>query len=140
MLRLIFILFFPTLCFAGGEYSTVRIIELSGHETRISFSVEFLNSHKFYENCDTITVHLNYKKTPWFSWLPFVHTSHPTAADNQEAVSYLKHVYLNDKTVNFGYMGSGLNSTDQQCVFISKGLRLYKSDNFQYVLSYHDPV
>ncbi|MBU1308942.1 MAG: hypothetical protein KKE30_05350 [Gammaproteobacteria bacterium] len=140
MARILIILLFPTLCFAGGDYSEVNIKEFKGGESSADFTIEFLNDRKFDESCDVIKVQLKYMRVPWYSWLPFVHSSHPTSTDTQKSVAYLKSAFENNETVNFGYIGYGLKASDKSCEFISKGLRLDGIDDFHYIMSFHDPV
>ncbi|MCE0556987.1 hypothetical protein [Motilimonas sp. E26] len=140
MARILVILLFPTLCFAGGDYSEVNIKEFESSVASADFTIEFVNERKFYESCDTLKVHLKYERVPWYSWLPFVHSSHPTSSDTQKSVAYLEAAFADDETVNFGYMGYGLKQSDKPCEFISKGLRLDGIDEFHYIMSFHDPV
>ncbi|MFO6421979.1 hypothetical protein [Motilimonas sp. KMU-193] len=140
MVRILILLLFPTLCFAGGDYSEVRINEFYGSGARADFTIEFVNDRKFNEICDVLKVQVKYKRVPWYSWLPFVHSSHPASTDTQKSVAYLENAFTENETVNFGYMGHGLKQSDKPCEFISKGLRLDGVDEFHYIMSFHDPV
>jgi|GEM_PF-1545667 len=134
------LLVFSTLCSAGGDYSEVKILEFVRNDSGADFTVEFTNEGKYNENCDTFKVFLNYARVPWYSWMPLVRTSHPTLSETQRAIMYLDKAYKERKNIGFGYMGHGLKQTDKLCEYNSKGLSSGSNDEFQYVISFHDPV
>jgi len=87
--------------------------------------------------CDEFKVTVEYKNVPWYSWLPFVRSSHPTKQQTIKAASLLLDAFKTNRAIGFGYMGGGLIPTEEKCSFSSKGLTL-EFNNL--VLSFHDPV
>lgn len=92
------------------------------------------------EGCRSITVKVRYRRVPWFFWLPLVRSNHPSEAQTQAALEYLKAAYRDQSEVVFGYMGSGLLSTETPCVFRSRGLLLGGDEKGRHVLSFFNPV
>jgi hypothetical protein len=90
------------------------------------------------KDCKEIKVVVNHSRVPWFSWLPFVKSEHPTKKETLESIEYLRNASRANQTIYFGYMGYGLVPTDQKCSFKSKGLKIEKDDGKLLVLSYHN--
>lgn len=140
MIRILILMLLPNLCFAGGDYSEVSIKNFTGSGSNANFTIEFVNDRKFDESCDALKVSLKYKRVPWYSWLPFVHSSHPTQVETREAVMHLEESFKENLNVYFGYIGGGLIPTDKPCEYVSKGLNMDEFDNYKYIHAFHDPV
>jgi len=110
---------------AGGDFSQFKVLAYSEINGVYHFSLEEKqNSRQLIGSCKSFDVRVNYKRVPWYSWLPFVHTSHPSYDDTITALKYIKDAYDSNKDVYFGYMGNGLGSTSAACVFDSYGLKI----------------
>jgi len=146
-MRILFVVLlfvFTVPAFAGGDYVHGRItsfFELKG--TYYFDFVEHSNrTSELMKGCRNLKVRIKYGRVPCYSWLPFVHSSHPTSEQTEEAIKFLHHAYQESHGVYFGYIGYGLAHTDESCVFESKGLQLspYEVNGTKVVLSFHDPV
>lgn len=134
----------PALVHAGGDFWPVKVEEKISNDESQKLKLLILDSSSgITHGCKQITVSLDYRRVPPWSWLPFIGTSHPTKAETAKAVEYLNNKFNQSAQAYFGYMGSGLfkvPSTD--CTFISKGLKLLKIDidNEFAVISFYDPL
>lgn len=125
-----FLLFFPTFCFAGGGDSKASIKNFDASGASIEFTLK----------CVFYKVHVKHQSVPWYSWLPFVRSSHSTFSDSQKTIAYLKRAFKDSEPVNFGYIGHGLKQSNKPCEYSSKGLILDETDEFHYIISYHNPL
>lgn len=122
---------------AGGDYVSGRVTQFSISADTYLFEFEQAKGEdELIKGCKTFKVHVHYEHVPWYSWLPFVDSAHPTWENTKEALKYLRDSSRVGHLIYFGYMGSGLVHTAEQCVFDSKGLEI----NHGVVISYHDPV
>lgn len=121
---------------AGGDFSQFKVLAYSEMDAVYHISLEEKNSRQLISGCKSIDVRVNYKRVPWYSWLPFVNTSHPSYNDTIKALKYIKDAYDSNKDVFFGYIGNGLGKTDSACVFDSYGLKIEGST----ILSYYGYV
>ena len=137
---LIILLFASFHVVAGGDFTEGTIIKLEGDAS--SFQMTFIPNEtpSSIEGCEKYEVSLSYERVPWFSWIPMVRTSHPSKDNTKEAIAYLRNSFNNQKTVRFGYMGSGLYPTNKNCSFLSKGFQLIQSEDIDFVLSFYAPV
>lgn len=126
-----------TTALAGGAAFPGKITTFSGSNGSCEFT--FVPSREFYgyEKCTELRVRVEYGRVPWYSWLPFVRSSHPTRAQTEQAAGVLEKAYREKSEVNFGYMGNGLVDSGEPCLFLSKGLMI---DNGKYILSFNGPV
>jgi hypothetical protein len=133
------LLLLPVFCFAGGDYVAGRVesVEQQGGVYIIHF-IHTDDQHELIKGCKEITVLVKHSRVPWFSWLPFIRSDHPTQKETTESIEYLKSANKAKQTVYFGYMGYGLVPTEQTCSFKSKGLKIKVDNDKWLVLSYHD--
>ncbi|MGM9514815.1 hypothetical protein ACS5PK_11225 [Roseateles sp. DB2] len=130
----------PSVALAGGDYSAGTVSNFSGERGNYTFVITWDQPPARYEQCRQAKVEVRQERSPWYSWLPFVHSDHPTLEQTDQAASLLAAAQRSSKKVSFGYMGNGLPPADGQCQFKSKGLRVEHDSGGQFVLSYHDPV
>ncbi len=130
----------PALSFAGGDAVTGNVTDVSAKDgkTIIHFMQPSNARTELISGCKEIEVTVHYARVPWFSWMPFVATSHPSKKETEEAIEYLKKAKLNNQQINFGYMGYGLVPTGDKCSFKSKGLRIFRDQGTISVFSFHD--
>lgn len=126
--------------FAGGDSVSGTIIALEGDAS--SFQMTFVQKDKYslVRGCETYKVTLSYQRVPWFSWVPLIKTSHPSKAQTNEAIDYLRNAFNSKKKIHFGYMGGGLYPTKKSCTFLGKGFQLMKIKGIGHVLSFYTPV
>jgi hypothetical protein len=136
-LTLLFLTSIPVL--AGGDYVLVKISKFSGYDGNysMSFKQTEIDREPLLMGCNEFKVTVEYKNVPWYSWLPFVQSSHPTKQQTIKAASLLLDAFKTNRAISFGYMGRGLIPTGEKCSFSSKGLILEFNN---VVLSFHDPV
>ena len=134
------LLIVPLLCSAGGDYVQGRISKMSGEYGSYSFVFsQSDNRSNIVGGCREFTVRVSYSHVPWFSWLPFVRSSHPSFEQTENAAAILKMANSENSPIYFGYMGNGLVATDAKCVFDSKGLQVI-DDKDKIVLSFYSVV
>jgi len=128
----------PVLALAGGDYASGKVRSFSGKDGVFTFT--FVTEQRLVglEQCQSLTVNVEYGRVPWYSWLPFVHTNHPTKAQTESAASLLQDAHRASKPVLFGYLGYGLIPSSAPCTFKSKGLAIEHDSGHEFVLSYHD--
>ncbi|MBU0966323.1 MAG: hypothetical protein KKA54_08080 [Proteobacteria bacterium] len=124
--------------FAGGDYWKYKIMAFDEAKGNATITLQAIDKKDTFSNCNEIEIFSKYEHVPWFSWLPFVHTNHPTPKENHQAIDFIKLHYKNDQNIYFGYMGYGLVPTENACEFKSKGLRIEKINNLEIVTSYHN--
>ncbi len=140
MTRILVLLLFTPLCFAGGSYSQMRVMEFDSSGSDASFTVKFTNDIRFNESCEIIKVRLNYSLVPWYSWVPFVRSNHPNSEQTKKALLHIEKAFKHKREVNFGYMGNGLVSTENVCEYLSKGLSFEEYKGVVYIMSFYSPV
>ena len=141
LLIFIFLLPFSQLCYAGGDFVSGKISEVL--EIEEEYTIGFTQTEVGSElktGCRDITVIVNFSRVPWYSWLPFIKSSHPTKEQTVDAVKYLVDAKNSEKEIYLGYIGGGLIPADKICTFNSKGLVLERIEGTQVVISYHDPT
>jgi hypothetical protein len=125
---------------AGGDCAKGHVGGFFGKNGSYSFHFSQLDGDpELLTGCPSFDVLVEYSRVPWYSWLPWVTSSHPTLAETNSAAEFLRTAQLEKRAIQFGYMGSGLIDSGRHCVFRSKGLLLSK-DRVTAVLSYHTPV
>lgn len=136
-LLVLYALMFPTNVMAGGDSVLGKITFYSESNGIYRFGFEEkAGNHHLVSGCNRLEVHLIYKRVPWYSWLPLIHTTHPSRDSTEAALKFIHDSFISQKDINFGYIGNGLVSSDSKCVFDSKGLEL----DITGVYSFHDPV
>jgi hypothetical protein len=124
---------------AGGDFVLGKVAAFSGESGNYSFRfIQTDRNKELLSGCREFNVTVRYERVPWFSWLPFVHSSHPSKQKTEAAASFLRGASQSGQEVYFGYMGYGLVPTGNSCSFTSRGLALEQEHGKQYVLSYHD--
>lgn len=129
--------------FAGGDFVIGRITNFSESAGSLSFRFEQTDrASDLMKGCRSFEVRMQYERVPWYAWLPFVHSAHPTREQTEEALKYLLTSFQNSYNVSFGYMGYGLSHTEESCVFESKGLQLdsFDSEGAMVVLSFYNEI
>ncbi|WP_157205578.1 hypothetical protein [Methylomonas koyamae] len=120
----------------GDDYSIVIVTafsELSGVYT-IGVQGRHDNQQVF-GGCRQLDIKVKYQYVPWYSWLPFIQTTHPSKEDNEEALDFVHKSFIDRREIYFTVAGNGLIETKTKCVFESKGLRQFG----QFVFSYYHP-
>lgn len=128
-----------TTALAGGDCCPGKITAFSGSNGFYEFTFVPSRGLVDYEKCTELRVRVEYGRVPWYSWLPFVRSSHPTSAQTEQAASVLEKAYREESEVLFGYMGAGLVDSGEPCLFLSKGLKIFEW-NVKAVLSFYGPV
>jgi len=128
------------LALAGGDSVRGKVSNFSGKDGNYSFRFTLTDRRSELLACREFEVRVRYERVPWYSWLPFVYTTHPAKEETTEAASFLLNAQRQNREINFGYMGGGLIPTDRLCSFVSRGLSIYSSDKKNLVLSFYDPV
>lgn len=137
----IVLFFFFQAALAGGAFAPGTIAELSVEGDLTSFTFErAARKPPLVEGCPSITVKVRYSRVPWYSWLPFARTSHPSEEQTRTALRYIESAYRDKSQVVFGPMGRGLMATEMPCVFRSRGLLLGGDEKGRHVLSFFNPV
>lgn len=139
ILLLAILLFASCVAIAGGDYVSGYVAEFSGSEGTYVFTFrqsEAKPRAPLIQGCAELKVHVTYQRVPWYSWLPFIRSSHPTREQTIEAGAVLQEASSKKGEVAFGFMGYGLVPSGSPCTFLSKGLLL---DN-GVVLSFNGPV
>jgi hypothetical protein len=122
---------------AGGDYVSGYVTKFSMYAREYSFEFEQAkNEGELMNGCKKFKVRVNYQHVPWYSWMPFVDSSHPTWGNTKEALKYIDKSSNERHIIYFGYIGSGLARTAEPCIFNSKGLKISNG----VVISYYDPV
>lgn len=128
----------PSLALAGGDYVSGKVSSFSGNDGTYTFTFVAKKTLVGLEQCQSLTVNVEYGRVPWYSWLPFVHTNHPTKAQTESAASLLQTAHRASQPILFGYLGYGLVPSRVPCTFKSKGLAVESDRGREFVLSYHD--
>lgn len=126
---------------AGGDFTLGKVIAISGESGNYSFRfVQTDRRKELLAGCREFNVIVHYERVPWFSWLPFVHTTHPSKQQTEDAALFLRSASQSSQEIYFGYMGYGLVRTGSSCSFSSRGLVLEQEQGKQFVLSYYDQI
>ena len=128
----------PSLVFAGGDYVPGKISDFTGNDGEYSFTFAAERTLVGLEACPLLKVHVTYARVPWLSWLPFVHSSHPTREQTNMAAAVLKQAAEAGRPALFGYLGGGLIASGEPCTFKSNGLLLDRDAGKEFVLSFYD--
>ncbi|MDO5654195.1 MAG: hypothetical protein Q4G39_08855 [Brachymonas sp.] len=132
----IFSLLTSCVAFAGGDHVAGYVTEFLGSEGIYVFNFKQTEPKPLIRGCTEFKVHVKYQRVPWYSWLPFISSSHPTREQTIEASAVLQEAARNKREILFGYMGHGLVSADSSCTFFSKGLLVYSGA----IISFNQPV
>ena len=131
----------PLTAAAGGDAITGTVRTFSGESGSYHFQIVRTSEQELVGYpCTEFDITVEYQRVPWYSWLPFVHSSHPTEKDTEAAALYLKEAAQSSREVSFGYMGGGLMPTDKPCAYRAKGLELLGGSDPKTVVAYHEPV
>jgi len=135
---LLSLLAFPAV--AGGDYAQGFVSAFQAKGGAYTFRFTQTEQQALVPGCPSFAVSVLHRRVPWYTWLPFVQSSHPTEQETAAAASFLRAAALQRRLVSFGYMGNGLVGTDSSCSFTANGLKLGKDERTIYVLAFHDPV
>ena len=136
---LISLAFLSSVTYAGGDYRLMKITEFSGSNGIYTMRlVQSDPAPPLMTGCSKFDVRVQSQRVPWFSWLPFVVSNHPSRNETEAAADFLKGASQRKQSVLFGYMGHGLAEGERVCSFLSKGLRLHREGDRLFVLSYHN--
>jgi hypothetical protein len=135
-----FIVLLPILSRAGGDYVSGIITGITEQDGKhiVHFVQTDSENHALIKDCKEIMVTVKYSRFSWFSWLPFVKSSHPTQKETDESIEYLRKAHKDKNIIYFGYMGYGLVPGGEKCSFKSKGLKIVDDNGRRVVLSFHD--
>ena len=138
---ILFVCLVPFRSFAGGSYVEGIVSEFSGGDGNYSFRfTQHSATEPLLQDCPVFSVAVRYSRVPWFSWLPFVHSGHPTKAHTEAAAKVLQQRAKSGSPVSFGYIGNGLAESSIPCAFRSKGLAVLEDGEHSVIVSYHDPT
>lgn len=131
----------PAMGLCGGDWEPVRVESLiksgeSEYVLVLHAVVLDKTTHRALGNCQRLEIRGTYSW--WHSWRGFPKWVNRKL--HQGALAYLDAARSSKQTINFGWMGQGLQETDQQCVFLSRALELYMRDGKEAVISYYDHV
>lgn len=142
ILILCFLSFVSCVSWAGGDYVLGKVTGFSEADGVYKFRFTEMPTGRSHlmDGCPVFNVVLEYKRVPWYSWLPGVSTAHPTKIQTQAAIDVLQNAKKTDQLIRFGYMGTGLEPAGKACLFKSRGLKLeiYKAQPV--VVSYYNPI
>ena len=113
----LFVSFSSTLL-AGGDHFPVKVVSISSQGVNFSLIAQpVLEERKWMDiECSRITVRGTYDRMKWLL------NKKPMSSENHiTAIEALKKAYLNNTTINFGYIGGGLYRVDD-CSYESKAL------------------
>jgi len=134
-------LILPALCFAGGDEVSGKVTGITVNEGKyIIHFIQTENAPDLVAGCKEFEVTVKYARVPWFSWLPFISSSHPSKNETEESIEYMRNAQRSNRLISFGYMGNGLVPTGEKCSFNSKGLRVYREQGKTAILSFHDQI
>ncbi len=137
----LFIGIFSSILYAGGDYVLINVKSFEEQKGIAKIKIKQIDDRNpLIKGCPEFEVAITHKRVPWFSWLPFVESSHPTKKENQESLNLLFEAYHNKVPINFGYMGYGLADTEKECSFVSYGLKTLKTEESEAVLSFHNEI
>ena len=120
---------------AGGAAFSVKVIRIQEGAGNLTLFMH-KQKHKKNEPCSRFQVKLKYERVPWYSWVPFVDSYHPSPSENQAAIQKMKGYHKNQTVFEFGEV-SGLKQTKSACVFMSKGLKVTKD---KFIVSFYYPI
>ncbi len=141
ILSLLILSVVSTVALAGGDYVLGKVTSFSGEGGNYSFHfIQTDGGKELMSRCREFDVQVNHVRVPWYSWLPFVQTSHPSKEKTNEAASFLLKAHQENRQVLFGYMGYGLVPSSAPCSFLSRGILLEAEKEKSFVLSFHNPI
>jgi hypothetical protein len=120
----VLVLLVPALAFAGGDYVPGKVTNFSGEDGIYSFTFAADGELVGPEACQMLKVNVEYAHVRWYSWMPFIRTSHPTKKQTELAAAVLREADQKSKSILFGYLG----------------LALERDADREFVLSFHDPA
>ena len=136
MMRVFFLLLiFPLCAFAGGTHWKSNILTVDEKQKQIKL---ILKNEKPIYNCDKLNINISYERVPWFSWIPFINSAHPTKEENKVAITHIKSNIGN--TLYFGEIGKGLVPQEKKCTYQSKGAKILEIENKQVIMFYYSQV
>ncbi len=118
-----------------------KVSEYSGDDGnyRIHFKQVRMQG-KLTSGCKEFDVAIVHETTPWYAWMPFVETTHPTKEETLEAASFLEAAAKGSREIYFGYVGNGLELRGRACLFSSHGIIKYNDRGRTCILSFFDEV
>ena len=128
----------PFAAAAGGDYASGKVADFSGQNGSYAFTFKGDRPLVGMNKCPSLKVLVEYQRVPWFSWLPFIESGHPTEEETDKAAKMLQAAEQGSNAVSFGYMGNGLVPSGEPCTFKSKGLSIKQDAGKEFVLSFHD--
>lgn len=127
--------------YAGGDYVLVNVKSFEEQKGIVKIKIKQIDDRdSLMKGCFEFEVAITHKRVPWFSWLPFIESSHPTKKETQTSLDLLQEAYQDKVSINFGYIGYGLAGTEKECSFVSYGLKIIKTDEGKAVLSFHNEI
>jgi hypothetical protein len=125
----LFIGILSSILYAGGDYVLVDVQSFEEQKGIVKIKIKQIDDRDpLMKGCFEFEVAITHKRVPWFSWLPFIESSHPTKKENQASLGLLLEAYQDKVPTNFGYMGYGLAGTEKECSFVSYGLKTIKTE------------
>lgn len=124
---------------AGGDFVYGYVTEFSSSAGTYAFTFKQSEAKPrapLIQQCVELKVSVAYQRVPWYSWLPFIHSSHPSREQTIAAAAVLQEASNKKHEVAFGFMGYGLMPSGSSCAFLSKGLLF--DDGV--ILSFNGPV
>lgn len=140
ILILVFTFLLAKPCYAGGDFVKGLMVEI--RQNKKVYSMKFTQTQSRQElitGCKNMTIILNTKR-PWFSWLKPSGGLYPSHDETMKAIIYLNHAKDSGKEIYFGYLGDGLQPTDEKCTFTSKALSLRDEDDKRIIFSFNNPI
>lgn len=120
---------------AGGSAVLGKVVSFTGANGNYSFRfAQTAERSQWIISCQEFEVKVNYERVPWFSWLPYVRTHHPTKEMTEVAAAFLLKAHRENREVMFGYMGQGLEETSTPCFLLSRGISLEGNAVLSYYL------
>ncbi|MEJ2497012.1 MAG: hypothetical protein P8Y43_05980 [Sulfurovaceae bacterium] len=137
----LFIGILSSILYAGGDYVLVDVQSFEEQKGIVKIKIKQIDDRDpLMKGCFEFEVAITHKRVPWFSWLPFMKSSHPTKKENQASLGLLLEAYQDKVPTNFGYMGYGLAGTEKECSFVSYGLKTIKTEEGEAVLSFYSEI
>ena len=125
--RIIFLLlacFLSGTLTSGGDYGVYKVDSIvENGDISIIYLFVVRKPSSLLDDCERIKLSIDYERVPWFSFLPFVHTNHPSADDTETALNFLHRGMNESSEIYLGYVGSSMLSAGE-CDYLGKGLRV----------------
>ena len=125
--------------YAGGPSWKTKVINFH-RLSETSAIVDLRATGKIYDGfqeCNPLTVHINYKKESWFGRKTW--SKYTTKDKHKEALDILREAWKFDSELEFGYVGGGLVPVDlkDKCEVKVKAIMPIENGG---VVAFHDPV